>query len=97
MEFFLGNSAQLAIYQLMQHLLNKAKLTKKAELIDLALWLLQSDNLHLIQWYGKVGEEAEVSAYFTPKEWWHLGPERIIWEQQQVYKNVIQALDSYVS
>lgn len=97
MEFFVGNSAQLAIYQLMQHVLNKAKLTKKADLVDLALWLLQSDNLHLIQWYGRFGDEAEVSAYFTPREWWQLGPERIIWEQQQVYKNFIQALDFHVS
>ncbi len=96
MEFFLGNPAQLAIYRLMQHLLNKAKLAKNAKLLDLALWLLQSDNLHLIQWYGRYGEEAEVSAYFTPKEWWHLGPERIIWEQQQVYKNTIEALDFYM-
>lgn len=49
--------------------------------------LAQSDNLHLIQWVGRHGSEAEVSAYFTPQEWWSLGPERIVWEIQQVYKN----------
>jgi hypothetical protein len=36
--------------------------------------------------------DAEVSAYFTPKEWWNLGPYGIIWEMQQVYKNFIRAI-----
>jgi alpha-amylase len=96
MEFFLGNSAQQAIFQLMLHTYNKAKLTKSKEMVDLALWLSQSDNLHLIQWFDRVGSEAEVSAYFTPREWWELGPYGIIWEQQQVYKNLIKAMDSYL-
>lgn len=95
-EFFLGNSAQLAIFRLMHHVYNKAKLTRDEKLLDIALWLTQSDNLHLIQWFGRTGEEAEVSAYFTPDKWWNLGPDRIIWEQQQVYKNVIRAMDHYL-
>jgi alpha-amylase len=57
---------------------------------------MQSDNLHLIQWFGRSGSQAEVSAYFTPKEWWNLGPSGIIWEMQQVYKNFIRALDPYL-
>ncbi|MDI6689921.1 MAG: glycoside hydrolase family 57 protein [Actinomycetota bacterium] len=96
MEFFLGNSAQLAIFRLMQHVYNKAKLTGHERLLDIAMWLTQSDNLHTIQWFGRTGEEAEVSAYFTPRRWWELGPDRIIWEQQQVYKNVIRAMDHYL-
>ena len=69
---------------------------RNEKLIDLALWLTQSDNLHLIQWFGRTGSEAEVSAYFTPGEWWRLGPNGIIWELQQVYKNFIRALDTYL-
>jgi hypothetical protein len=37
-----------------------------------------------------------VSAYFTPQEWWSLGPDRIVSEVQQVYKNFITALDEHV-
>ena len=96
MEFFLGNSSQQAIFRLMHSVLNKARLTRKRTLNDLALWLLQSDNLHLIQWAGRSDSEAEVSAYFTPDEWWELGPDRILTEQQRVYTNFIQAMDDHV-
>ncbi len=96
MEFFLGNASQQAIFRIMHSVLHKAQLTGRADLLDLALWLLQSDNLHLIQWAGRSGSEAEVSAYFTPKEWWNLGPDRILTEQQRVYTNFIRAMDEYV-
>lgn len=95
LEFFLGNASQQAILRLMASSLNKARLTGRKDLLDLALWLLQSDNLHLIQWAGRVGSEAEVSAYFTPDEWWSLGGDRILYEQQNVYKNFIRAMDEY--
>jgi alpha-amylase len=96
MEFFLGNAAQQAVFQLMLQAYNKTLLTKNRKLLDLALWLLQSDNLHLIQWFGRSGPEAEVSAYFTPREWWKLEPSGIVWEIQQVYKNFIRALDAHL-
>jgi alpha-amylase len=96
MEFFLGNTSQQAIFRLMHAVLNKARLTGNKTLLDLALWLLQSDNLHLIQWAGRQGSEAEVSAYFTPDEWWDLGPDRILTEQQRVYTNFVRAMDEYV-
>jgi alpha-amylase len=96
MEFFLGNSAQQTILQLMNHVYGMAKLTENPELIDLAMWLAQSDNLHLIQWYGRSGPEAEVSAYFTPSEWWNLGPNGVIHEQQQVYLNALRAMEPYL-
>jgi len=76
---------------------NKAGLTGNPALIELALWLAQSDNLHLIQWYNRSGSDAEVSAYFTPQEWWSMGPDGIVWEIQQVYKNFIAALDSHLT
>ena len=72
MEFFLGNAAQQAIFQLMLHVYNTALLTKNEKIIDMALWLLQSDNLHLIQWL--TAGPAECLVYFTPQEWWTLGP-----------------------
>ncbi|MBN1629493.1 MAG: glycoside hydrolase [Thermoleophilia bacterium] len=96
MEFFLGNASQQAIFRMMHSVLHKARLTGSKTLLDLALWLLQSDNLHLIQWAGRSGSEAEVSAYFTPNEWWDLGPDRILTEQQRVYTNFIRAMDVYV-
>jgi alpha-amylase len=95
-EFFLGNPAQQAIFQLMLRAYNKARLTKNDQLIDLALWLTQSDNLHLIQWFGRSDSQAEVSAYFTPREWWRLGADKILWEQQAVYRNFIWAMDKYL-
>jgi alpha-amylase len=97
LDFFLGNPAQQTIFQLMLAAYNKALLTGDPEMIDIALWLAQSDNLHLIQWYGRQGSEAEVSAYFTPCEWWQLGPEGIIAEMQAVYRNFIQALDEHLA
>ena len=93
MEFFLGNPAQQAVFQLMLHAYNKARLSGDGRMLDLALWLTQSDNLHLIQWYGSEGSEAEVSSYFTPEEWWRLGRDGIVREIQQVYKNFVGALD----
>jgi alpha-amylase len=96
MEFFLGNAAQQAIFRLMHHVMNKAKLTESKTLIDIAMKLTMSDNLHLIQWAGRYGEEAEVSAYFTPREWWNLGPDRLLYEQQQVYINFLRAMDRHV-
>lgn len=95
MEFFLGNPAQQGIFRLMHHAYSKARLTGDPALIELSKWLLQSDNLHLIQWYGRTGSEAEVSAYFTPDEWWMLGGHGIVREQQRVYLNFIRALDDY--
>lgn len=94
--FFLGNDVQQAVFRLMHHAYNKASLTKEKDLIDLAVWLMQSDNLHLIQWHGRAGAEAEVSAYFTPREWWQLGAGAIVAEIQNVYKNFIKALDHHV-
>jgi alpha-amylase len=96
MEFFLGNSAQQAIFQLMGLVYGTAKLTENPDLLDLAMWLAQSDNLHLIQWFGRSGPEAEVSAYFTPDEWWSLSPNGVIHELQQVYQNALYAMEPYL-
>jgi alpha-amylase len=96
MDFFLGNSAQQAIFRLMNDLYNTAKLSENPDLINLALWMTQSDNLHLIQWSGRSGSQADVSSYFTPREWWNLGADTIIREQQQVYLNLMHAMEPYL-
>lgn len=96
LEFFLGNKAQETVFQLMSSVYGQAKLTENPDLIDLAIWLSQSDNLHLIQWFGRTGAEAEVSQYFTPREWWSLGSNRLIYEQQQVYHNMLRAMEPYL-
>ena len=93
MEFFLGNHAQLGLFRLMHHAYSKARLTGDASLVELAIWLLQSDHLHTIQWFTRGGSDAEVSTYFTPEEWWVLGGLGILREQQRVYINFIRALD----
>jgi alpha-amylase len=62
------------------------------KLIELAHWLMQSDNLHWLQWVDHAGSEADVSAYFTPQEWMWLGTDRLLWEQQRVYVNFINAI-----
>lgn len=96
MEFFLGNAVQHSIFLLMHHAYSLAKLIGEPEFIDLAMWLAQSDNLHLLQWWGTDGgSEAEVSAYFTPQEWWAVGAQEIPVEIQRVYTNFVQALTAY--
>ena len=92
-QFFLGNPVQQALFQLMHHAYNKALLTGSPELAELAVKLTQSDVLHLMQWFGRADDQAAVSAYFTPREWWSLGPNGIVWEAQEVYKNFIRACD----
>ena len=96
MEFSLGNEAQQTVFQLMRYTYNLAKLTEQRGLLDLAMWMAQSDNLHLIQWYGRSGPEAEASSSLTPHEWWSLGSQRIIHEQQQVYLNLLNAMEPYL-
>jgi alpha-amylase len=92
MSFFLGKSVQQRIFHLMRHAYNVATLTEDPGLLDIALWLCQSDNLHLLQWHEEFSSEAEVAAYFTPDEWWRLGHERLLAELTSVYENFIGAV-----
>ncbi len=92
MSFFLGNPIQQQVFHLMRHAYQSAILCDDPALLDIALWLAQSDNLHLLQWYNEFSSEAEVSAYFTPDEWWRLGPDRLLNELLQVYHNFIGAI-----
>lgn len=90
--FFLGNSIQERVFRLMHHAYHTAVLSGESDFIDLALWLMQSDHLHLIQWYGRSGPEAEVSAYFTPDEWWPLGAQGIVSHIVQAYEHFVSAV-----
>lgn len=92
LDFFLGNPAQQAIYRLMTVAYGAARLTGNQELVEIAHWLMQSDNLHWLQWVGRIGSEADVSAYFTPQEWMWMGTERLLWEHQRVYINFLNAI-----
>jgi alpha-amylase len=96
LESFLGNKAQQTVFRLMIQAYNKACLIGDPALIELALWLAQSDNLHVLQWHNRLSSEVEASATFTPQEWWPLGTEGIVREVQQVYKNFITAMDPYL-
>lgn len=87
-DFFFGNAPQRQIFRLMQEAYALAQRRGPAAL-DVAQWLLQSDHLHLLHWYGRSGPEAEVSAYFTPQEWWPLGGEGIVREMTEVYRQFV--------
>lgn len=84
-DFFLGNAPQRQIFRWMHETYALAE-RRGGPGAETARWLLQSDHLHLLHWYGRSGPEAEVSAYFTPKEWWPLGAEGIVREMVEVYR-----------
>lgn len=84
-DFFFGNAPQRHVFRLMQDAYSLAR-RHGPQAIEIARWLLQSDHLHLLHWYGESGPEAAVSAYFTPREWWPLGPEGIVREIVEVFR-----------
>ena len=92
LDCFLGNDFQHALFGLMMSAYGAAKITEDKNVIDLAHLLLQSDNLHWLQWIGQEGSDAEVSAYFTPNEWKSRGTDQFVREQQQVYVNFVNAI-----
>ena len=93
-EFFVGNDFQRAVLRLIITAINHALLLNDPKLEEIALWLLQSDHLHWLQWINNSGSEGDVSAYFTPEPWHQLGVDRMVWEHQCVYKNFIAAMSS---
>ncbi|PSR23114.1 MAG: glycoside hydrolase [Sulfobacillus acidophilus] len=93
LNFFLGNRRQWELYQHMQSVYHKARLTERAGYIDVALRLMQSDHLHMLHWYDAQGPEADVSMYFTPGEWWAQGRDAIIAGLNQVFEVFSHGLD----
>ncbi|HET8841029.1 MAG TPA: hypothetical protein VFN35_06145, partial [Ktedonobacteraceae bacterium] len=82
---------QKDLVQLMLDVYNMARLTEQPELLDLALWLSQSDNLRLVQWPGP-----QLVPSVTPNDWWRLGLSGLLREQKQVYLNVLHAMEAYL-
>lgn len=86
-----GYEQQQELFQLMRDVYNLARLTENPDLLDLSIWLMQSDILRLLQWPGP---QLEISV--TPQEWWRLGPAGLLREQKQVYLNVLTAFEPYL-
>ncbi len=97
MEFFLGNSAQQNILQLMNHVYNMARLTEDLDLIDLAVWLTQSDNLHFdsVVW-EKWARGRSLGIFYARQSGGSWGHNGVIQEQQQVYVNALRAMEPYL-
>ena len=92
LDFFLGNDFQHVLFGLMMSAYGAAKLSEDENVVDLAHLLMQSDNLHWLQWIGQEGSDAEVSEYFTPTEWKSLGTDEFVNQHRQVYVNFINAI-----
>ena len=92
LDFFLGNDSQHVLFGLMMSAYGAAKLSEDENVVDIAHLLMQSDNLHWLQWIGQEGSDAEVSEYFTPMEWKSLGTDTFTNHHRQVYVNFINAI-----
>lgn len=89
-DLYCEHEEQRVILQCMSDVYNLARLTEHPDLLDLAIWLAQVENLHLLQWPGpQLAPE-------TPREWWRLGPAGLTHEQKQVYHNALHALEAYL-
>jgi len=86
-----GYGPQQELLHLMRDVYNRAKLTENPELIDLAIWLMQADHFHLLQWPGP-----QLSSSVTPPEWQRLGISGVLNERKQLYLNVLHALAPYL-
>ncbi len=86
-----GSGAQRELLQLMHHVYNLARLTENPDVLDLAIWLTQSDHLRLLQWPGP-----QIAESVTPQEWRRLGVGGLLWERRQVYLNALQAFEPYL-
>ncbi len=89
-DLYCEHEAQRVILQCMSDVYNLARLTEHPELLDLAIWLAQVENLHLLRWPGPQ------LASSTPREWWRLGPSGLAHEQKQVYHNALHAFEAYL-
>ena len=92
MEYLLNSETQQWIFQLMHHAYNMAKLSKNEDLIDIALWLAQIDNLKLAASFSSgLKPDCYRSSYW---EW--LSPDELLQELGRVYANFIKAARYYI-
>jgi alpha-amylase len=89
------NETQNTILQLMSEVYGIAQLTDNPDLVDLAIWLSQSDNLLLMQWSGS-RVDRDASDQFMPSEWSALDTSRLCSEEYQVYINTLAAMQPYL-
>ncbi len=90
-DLYCEHEEQRVILQYMSDVYNLAKLTEHPDLLDLAIWLAQADNLRLLQWPGP-----QLTPAVASQEWWPLGPAGLLREQKQVYSNALHALEAYL-
>ncbi|MGH2506271.1 MAG: hypothetical protein ACRDHZ_02455 [Ktedonobacteraceae bacterium] len=90
-DLYCEHEEQRIILQSMRDVYQLAQLTEHPALLDIALWLAQADNLHLVRWPGP-----QLVTTITPHKWWYLGPTRLLHEQRQVYNNALYALEAYL-
>lgn len=86
-----GSGPQRELLQLMHDVYNLARLTENPDVLDLAIWLMQSDHLRLFQW-----PDPQLAESVTPQEWRRLGVGGLLWERRQVYLNALQAFEPYL-
>lgn len=81
--------SQRILLQLMSDVYQLAQLTENPELLDLAIWLCQTDNLHQTRWPDSQPGE-------LPYEWQRFSPASLLHQQKQVYSNLLEALEPYL-
>lgn len=86
-----GYGPQRELLQLMHDVYNRARLTENPAVLDLAIWLMQSDHMRLFQWPGP-----RLAESVTAPEWQRLGAGNLLRERRQVYLNVLEAFEPYL-
>ena len=92
--YLLNSNTQQWIFELIHHAYNMAKLSKNEDLIDIALWLAQIDNLKLAASFSS-GLKPD---WYSPPNWGpsHLSPDELLLELGRVYANFIKAARYYI-
>jgi alpha-amylase len=91
--YLLNSNTQQWIFQLIHHAYNMAKLSKNENLIDMALWLTQIDNLKLAAAYSA---GLKPQCYRPPHRAGFLSSDELLRELGRVYGNFIKAARSYL-
>jgi len=86
-----SSGPQRDLLQLMHDVYNLARLTENPDVLDLAIWLAQSDHLHPLHWPAP-----QLADSVAPQEWRRLGVGGLLWERRQVYLNALHALEPYL-
>ncbi|MBC8236025.1 hypothetical protein H8E77_41290 [bacterium] len=92
MGYLLNSNTQQWIFELIHHAYNMAKLSKNEDLIDIALWLAQIDNLKLADSFSS-GLKPD---WYSPTWAQHLNPDELLQELGRVYANFIKAARYYI-